>query len=129
MNRASRPPYILIVDDDHHLCDALAELMTDTGYVVQCASDGEVAWAEIQTRPPDLVLSDITMPRLDGVSLARRLVETSAGIPIILMSAGPKDGAAVSAAFVRKPFDMDVLLACIARTLDGTDAARTLAPH
>jgi CheY-like chemotaxis protein len=120
MNQATRPPYILIVDGNHNLCGVLVELLTDTGYVVQCAYDGEAAWAEIQTRWPDLVLSDITMPRLDGVSLVRRLVETSAG---------PSEGAAVSAAFGRKPFAMDVLLACIARTLDETDAAHVPVPH
>ena len=128
MNQDTKPSSILVVDDDQQLCDVLAEILTETGYVVQCAYDGEAAWMEIQARSPDLVLSDITMPRLDGVSLALRLAETGSGLPIILMSAGPKDAAAVNAAFVGKPFAMDVLLACIARTLEETDPARPLAP-
>ena len=93
MNQATRPPSILVVDDDQPLCDVLTEILGDAGYGVRCAYDGEAAWVEIETRAPDLVLSDITMPRLDGVSLARRLVEAGSGIPIILMSAGPHDGA------------------------------------
>ena len=129
MNQDSRPPYILVVDDDQQLRDVLVGLLTDAGYVVQCAYDGEAAWIDIQGRSPDLVLSDITMPRLDGVSLARRLAETNSGIPIILMSAKPRDGAAVSAAFVRKPFVMDVLLECITRTLEEKDTARGPVPH
>ncbi len=107
-------------------------MLTEAGYSVQCADDGEAAWVEIQSRRPDLVLSDIAMPRLDGVSLARRLAEAGSGIPIILMSAGPKDGAAVRGAFVRKPFEVATLLDCIAQTLNETDsgmAASTEYPY
>lgn len=129
MNHDGRQPHILVVDDDHHLCDVLAELLTDAGYVVQCAYDGEAAWIQIQFRSPDLILSDITMPRLDGVSLARRLDEGGSGIPIILMSARPKDRGVVSGPFVSKPFAMDVLLECVARTLKETETARAPAPH
>ena len=128
MNQDIRPPHILVVDDDQQLCDVLAEMLSEAGYFVQCAHDGEAAWTEIQSRSPHLVLSDITMPRLDGVSLALRLAEAGSRIPIILMSAGPKDGAAVSAAFVRKPFEMDALLERIARSLDETDPDGALAP-
>jgi DNA-binding response OmpR family regulator len=128
MNQDTRSPHILVVDDDQQLCDVLAEILTEAGYVVQCAYDGEAAWISIQARSPDLVLSDITMPRLDGVSLARRLAETGSEIPIILMSAGPKDGAAVSSAFVCKPFEIASLLERIARTLDETDTAHALTP-
>ena len=129
MNRAPRPPAILVVDDDQALCAVLSEILGDAGYSVQCAYDGEAAWTEIQVHSPDLVLSDITMPRLDGVSLARRLADSDSRIPIVLMSAKPNDGAAMGRAFIRKPFEMDILLACIARTLDGTDPARAPVPH
>jgi two-component system response regulator MprA len=129
VNQATRPPYILVVDDDHQLCDVLVELLTEVGYLVRCAYDGEAGWVEIQARSPDLILSDITMPRLDGQSLALRLAEAGSGIPIILMSAGPHDGARVHGPFVRKPFAIDVLLACIARTLEETDTARAPIPH
>ena len=77
---------VLVVDDDRPLCELLAEILTEAGYAVRCVYDGEAAWLEIQTQPPDLILSDITMPRLDGISLARRLAETGSSIPIILMS-------------------------------------------
>jgi DNA-binding response OmpR family regulator len=107
----------------------LVELLTEAGYVVRCAYDGEAGWVEIQARSPDLILSDITMPRLDGLSLARRLAEAGSGIPIIFMSARPPDGAVERGAFVRKPFGMDILLACIARTLEETDTARAPVPH
>ena len=129
MNQDTRPPSILVVDDDHHLCEVLAELLTDAGYVVQCAGDGEAAWTEIQARSPDLVLSDITMPRLDGVSLALRLAETDSPIPIILMSAEPRAGTEVGADFIRKPFAVDALLARIAQVLEEVDSMPLSARH
>ena len=129
MNQDSRQPHILLVDDDHHLCDVLAEILTDAGYQVHCAHDGEAAWEEIQSHSPDLVLSDITMPRLDGVSLALRMVEAGSRVPIILMSAGPPDGADVSAAFIGKPFAMDAVLERIARVLDETGSTHVPTRH
>ncbi|MCD6032380.1 MAG: hypothetical protein K0S78_4562 [Thermomicrobiales bacterium] len=129
MNQASGPPSILIVDDDHRLCDVLAEILTEAGYQVQCAHDGEAAWAEIQAHSPDLLLSDITMPRLDGVSLALRLVEAGSRVPIIFMSAGPPDGTDVGAAFIHKPFEMDPLLERIARVLEETGPAPAPIPR
>jgi CheY-like chemotaxis protein len=105
---------ILVVDDDHDLCDLLAALLTAEGYRVQCVYDGEAAWAAVQQNLPDLILSDIKMPKLDGVALALRLAETAAGIPVILMSAGYDDWAGVASVFLRKPFEIDDLLASIA---------------
>jgi two-component system, OmpR family, response regulator MprA len=123
MNQDGRQPHILVVVDDHHLCDVLAEILTEAGYQVQCAHDGEAAWAAIQAHSPDLLLSDITMPRLDGVSLALRLVNAGSRVPMILMSAGPARGEDVIAAFVCKPLELDALLARIARVLEESNPA------
>ena len=129
MNQDGRQTYILVVDDDLHLCDVLAELLTEAGYQVQCAHDGEAAWAEIQAHSPDLVLSDITMPRLDGVRLALRLVEAGSRVPIILMSAGPAHGADLSGAFISKPFKMHDLLERIALVLNETGSTHVPTRH
>ena len=126
MNQDGRQPHILVVDDDHHLCDLLAEILTEAGYAVQCARDGEAAWEEIAGHPPDLILSDITMPRLDGVRLGLRMVETGSRIPLVLMSAGPPDGADVSVAFVPKPFEINTVLERIAHVLNETSTSRVL---
>ena len=62
---------ILVVDDDGLLCDLLAALLTEEGYRVHCVvSDGEAAWAAVQQEAPDLILSDIKLPKLDSVTLA-----------------------------------------------------------
>lgn len=110
-------PSVLVVDDDRFLCDLLSELLAEAGYTVGCAHDGEEAWANILRGPPDVVLSDITMPRLDGIGLASRLASHGYATPIILMSAGHNELAGVSATFIRKPFDLDHLLAALANLL------------
>jgi DNA-binding response OmpR family regulator len=101
----------------------LSELLSQAGYDVRCAHDGEEAWADVQRDPPDLVLSDIRMPKLGGIDLASRLISGGYRTPIILMSASDMDRVGVSAAFIRKPFAFDHLLAVIARALD-TPASR-----
>ena len=110
-------PSVLVVDDDRHLCDLLTELLSETGYTVSCAHDGEDAWEAVQRRPPDIILSDITMPRLDGIGLASRLASCGYATPIILMSAGHRDWTEVRGTFIRKPFDLDHLLAALANAL------------
>jgi DNA-binding response OmpR family regulator len=129
MSQVQRPSRILVVDDDQQLCDLLTEILAEAGYTVQCAHDGESAWIEVLAHSPDLVLSDITMPRLDGVGLARRLTEAGFRMPIILMSARPHVGAAVSDAFVSKPFDLTNLLVCIARVLEETNTVNARDPR
>ena len=118
------PRSVLVVDDDHHLCDVLSELLSDAGYTVGCAHDGEEAWEEIQRRPPDVILSDIKMPRLDGIGLAARLASCGYATPIILMSAGHREWTGVSATFIRKPFDLDHLLAALVNNLSPSTTRR-----
>jgi DNA-binding response OmpR family regulator len=115
---------VLVVDDDGDVCEMLSELLSQAGYGVRCAHDGEEAWAIVRRDPPDLILSDIRMPKLDGIDLASRLISGGYRTPIILMSASHVDRAGVSAAFIRKPFAFDDLLAVITRALDTPTAQR-----
>jgi len=115
---------VLVVDDDGAVCEVLSELLSQAGYDVRCAHDGEEAWADVQRDPPDLILSDIRMPKLGGIDLASRLISGGYRTPIILMSAGQTDGVGVSAAFIRKPFGCDQLLTVVARALNTPTAQR-----
>src|SRR4051794_24554950 len=83
------PPTILVVDDTFDLCRSLADALRDVGYIVEQASDGIIALEQISDHIPDLILSDVRMPRLDGMGLARVLAPHPPPIPIILMSATP----------------------------------------
>jgi len=115
---------VLVVDDDGDVCELLSELLSLSGYDVRCAHDGEEAWADVQLNPPDLILSDIRMPQLNGIYLAARLISEGYRTPIILMSESHVDRGGVSAAFIRKPFAFDLLLAVISRALDTPIAQR-----
>jgi two-component system, OmpR family, response regulator CpxR len=109
---------VLVVEDDRLLCDVFSDLLSEAGYDVRCAHDGEDAWTQIQRNPPDVILSDIRMPRLDGVALASRLASHGYMTPIIFMSANPVDRGGACAAFIRKPFACAHLLAVIANALN-----------
>jgi DNA-binding response OmpR family regulator len=113
---------ILVVDDNVDVAQVLVQVLREEGYQARCAFDGQAALDEIAQAPPDLVLADIVMPRLDGVSLVRQLSGDNHAIPVVLLSA-VYDGVDVpSVHFLPKPFELDELLRLITHVL--TDHAR-----
>jgi CheY-like chemotaxis protein len=115
---------ILVVDDEPLIRDVLVTVLRDEGYAVVTADDGLAALELVQQQAPALVLMDVMMPRMDG-RMAFRAMRNHApgnGLPIVLMSAmaEPADLDAEIAAFLRKPVDLEDLLALVARLLmDG----------
>lgn len=105
-------PSILVVDDEPYIVDLLVLALEDEGYQVAHAYDGEQAWRLVHQQPPDLIISDISMPRLNGLDLLDRLREQGrlARIPVILMSAVRRKVDRPDIAFVPKPFDLGGLL-------------------
>ncbi|MGH2561963.1 MAG: response regulator transcription factor [Thermomicrobiales bacterium] len=87
---------VLVVDDEQFIVELIADILEDEGFVVGRAYDGMQAELAINASPPDLVIADVMMPRVDGLSLARRLGERPDRIPVLLMSA------------VRRPIDPDI---------------------
>ncbi len=79
-------PRILIVDDDPNLLVILADQLRADGYEVQTARDGEEALRRLGQAWPDLLIIDMLMPRMDGLTLARE-VKARADLPIIVLSA------------------------------------------
>jgi DNA-binding response OmpR family regulator len=79
-------PRILLVDDDPSLLVALAELLRNDGFVVTTARDGDEALRRLDQGWPDLLIIDLLMPRMDGLSLARE-IKARADLPIIVLSA------------------------------------------
>lgn len=106
---------VLIVDDDRHIVAMLASLLEDEGYVVRKAYDGLTALQETELSPPDLVLSDIAMPKMNGLALAQRLRDR--GIPVVLLSAAVANPNLTGIPFVPKPFDLDHILEVVGRCL------------
>jgi DNA-binding response OmpR family regulator len=110
---------ILLVEDDLRLAETLAEALTDQRYVVDIATDGEMGWHQIQTLDYDLLLLDVMLPELDGVSLCRRLRSHKYDLPILMLTAcdtidNEIQGLDVGADdYVVKPVDLQKLLARI----------------
>ncbi len=115
-------PRILIVDDDADLRVILAEQLTADGYEVQTARDGEEALRRLTIAWPDLLIIDMLMPRMDGLTLARE-VKARADLPIIVLSAiDAADSKAdlldeVAEDYVTKPYHYPELRARITRVL------------
>jgi two-component system, OmpR family, phosphate regulon response regulator PhoB len=115
---------ILVVDDEKPLREMLAAALEEAGYRVFQAFHGRGALDVIAAERPDLVVSDIMMPLMNGVELCRTLKGNgaTAQIPVILMSAAGKSAAegAGADAYSDKPFDLDVLEALVRHWLTAS---------
>jgi DNA-binding NtrC family response regulator len=113
---------ILIVEDDAITRRNLSLLLSDEGYEVDQATDGVQALEILAERPVDLVLSDIVMPRMDGLKLLQQLQFMSPQMPVMIMTSYVSDSLssvpAGAAEFIRKPFVLDDLLFKVQRALD-----------
>lgn len=107
---------VLVVDDERYIIDLLTDLLQDEGYQVLRASDGQAALDVMSHQLPDLVVADVMMPRIDGIRLLAMIREQNRDLPVILMSAAVTPQSA-DVTFLRKPFDIDVLLDLIERKL------------
>ncbi len=119
---APGPTRILLVDDDPNLLVFLAGQLRSDGFEVQTARDGQEALRRLEGTWPDLLVIDLLMPRLDGLSLARQ-VKARADLPIIVLSAidaGDSKAEAleeVAEDYITKPFHYPELRARITRVL------------
>jgi EAL domain-containing protein (putative c-di-GMP-specific phosphodiesterase class I) len=114
-------PRVLVVDDEADLRDLCVDILRDAGCEVESASDGEAAAQMILARAYDVVVSDVSMPRMGGLDLLRRLRERDLDVPLILMTGGPNLDAAIQAVeygafrYLLKPFKADVLADAVLR--------------
>lgn len=78
---------ILICDDEFPITKAAALKLTRCGYEVEARHDGQAAWEAYDATRPDMLITDLQMPRLDGLSLIRRIRALDSKLPIILLTA------------------------------------------
>jgi DNA-binding response OmpR family regulator len=109
---------VLVVDDDPRARTAVARLIEEEGYEAGVAADGEEASRLLSTWRPDLVVTDLNMPRLDGRGLLERVRILLPGTPVIVVSARGSASALVveglgDVDFFAKPVPVDALLARI----------------
>lgn len=79
--KSMEPKKLLVVEDDLYLKDLYCEILSDAGYYVESASDGEDALDKISKGGWDLILLDIVMPKLDGISVVKRMKEITSEKP------------------------------------------------
>jgi two-component system, OmpR family, KDP operon response regulator KdpE len=115
-------PRILVVDDEPQLIRVLRTGLTSHGFEVRAAADGLAGFEVFSDWQPDLIITDLAMPKLDGLELCRR-VRAISQVPIIILSAKGEEKTKVEALdigaddFVTKPFGIDELLARVRASL------------
>jgi DNA-binding NtrC family response regulator len=115
---------ILIVDDEPNARTALAELLRDEGYAVETAADGFKALPKLEEFAPDLVVTDLKMPGLDGLSLMRKVREKDPECVLVVMTAYGAVDTAVKAMregaadYLTKPINVEELSLVVARELE-----------
>jgi two-component system KDP operon response regulator KdpE len=125
-------PRILVVDDEPQLTRVLRTGLTSRGYDVRAAADGLAGFETFTDWHPDLVITDLAMPVMDGLELCRRLRAISP-VPIIVLSAKGEEKTKVEALdigaddYITKPFGIDELLARVRASLRR--AATVLTPE
>ena len=121
------PPKILVVDDEPQLTRVLRTGLKSHGYDVRAAADGLAGFEAFNDWHPDLVITDLAMPNVDGLELCRRLRAISQ-VPIIVLSAKGEEKTKVEALdlgaddFVTKPFGINELLARVRASLRRANA-------
>jgi two-component system KDP operon response regulator KdpE len=118
---------ILVVDDESQITRVLRTSLSSQGYDIRVANDGETALEIMKDWTPDLVITDLSMPNMDGLELCRRL-RLSSKIPIIVLSVRGEEKTKVQALdagaddYVTKPFGIEELLARVRANLRRTPA-------
>ena len=114
---------VLLVDDDASLLDVLALAFEEAGHEVTRARDGREALDSLRARRPEIVVSDVNMPHVDGFALCRKLRQQGDQVPLVLLTSRDSEidealGLELGADdYVTKPFSTRVLLARVAALL------------
>jgi len=114
---------ILIVDDEEDICELLSRIMKDEGFEPLVAHDGDMALQMIRSETPDVLLTDIRMPGMDGMLLLKRAKEMDPDIPVIIITAYADIHGSVEALrkgahdYLAKPFDHCEVIRTVRRAL------------
>jgi DNA-binding NarL/FixJ family response regulator len=116
---------LLLVDDEPGLREAVKEYLQESGFNVQVASNAREAWDWMQQNIPDLVISDIMMPQVDGYQFLKQLRDDTRfqSLPVVFLTAKGMTGDRIQGyqagvdAYLPKPFDPDELIAIVENLL------------
>jgi two-component system response regulator AtoC len=123
---------VLVVDDEQVLADAVGDYLGRHGYGVNVKSTGEEALQVIDKEPPDIVVLDYRLPRMDGLEVLRRIKETRPEVEVIMLTAHGSVEGAVEAMklgafdFLGKPLDLEELRLVVAKALQSVRRSQEL---
>jgi DNA-binding NtrC family response regulator len=128
--------HILVVDDEDDIRATISDILEDEGYAVSVAADAAAARVEVGRSRPDLILLDVWMPDVDGITLLREWARDGAPrCPVVILSGHGTVETAVEATrlgavdFVEKPLSLAKLLRTVEKALDRSPEPRRLAPR
>lgn len=116
--------HILIIDDEERMRHLLAIMLGRRGYRISQAGDGVEGLERVKAEPLDMVISDIKMPRMDGMEFLERMTELNLPCPVVFITAFATVDSAVEAMkkgavdYITKPFDEERILLTVERTLN-----------
>jgi DNA-binding response OmpR family regulator len=119
---------LLLIEDDERIADALVEDLTDQCYTVDAVTDGQAGWDYADSTPYDLILLDVMLPVMDGITLCRRLRQAGNQAPILMLTARDTISDRVLGLdagaddYLVKPFDLQELAARIRALLRRGEA-------
>jgi len=115
---------VLVIDDEPDVVRLIVKVLSGRGHIVQIARDGASALARVKHEPPDVILLDSDLPKIDGAEVCRRIKvdETTEDIPIVMMTSSYIDIYDVATesgpdAYIVRPFVREVLANVVERVL------------
>jgi two-component system response regulator MprA len=127
-------PRILVVDEDRRMRDTLRRSLSEGGWDVAVAENGQHGLTQLVTTPPDVVVLDAALPDIDGVALCRRLRRAGNSVPVLMVGAGAGaehriDGLDAGADdYLPKPFDLGELRARLRALMRRVGAGSSVRP-
>lgn len=121
--KARDRPRILVVDDEQAVRDLIAKSLATAEYDVDTAEDGPSALERLRANEYDLLITDLKMPGMDGLSVIREARRQFAGLPVVIITAYSTEASAIEAinlgvsGYLTKPFKMERVLAVAARAM------------
>lgn len=116
-------PSILVVDDELLIRDLLYDFFSEHGWEISIAENGQKAYEILSQKKVDIVLTDLKMPEMDGLTLTGLVMEEYPDIPVVIMTGFPSVDSAVSALrkkvadYIIKPFNINQLYKTVERNI------------
>jgi len=127
MSQSKPKARVLVVEDDPAARSALQQMLTADGYLADVAEDGIAALSVAAEHPPDVVVTDLDMPRMNGMELLSKLREMDAALPVIVVTSMDDTATAIKAMragaedYLSKPVDLQALEVAIERALESRE--------